>query len=226
MTRTDIINSLIEKYNYIDYLEIGVDKCDNYLHVRCKNKECVDPFIHNEDYTNNKDIYILDKTDYYIYDFIEKNILTNKMDSDTFFEFNHKKYDIIFIDGDHREEQVTKDIYNALQCLNDNGSILLHDTLPWCAEVSYDERTTRAWTGSVYKSIVKLNTLYEGIEYYTIDTDMGCCLIRKKKNFRVKCDIKDIDDVFYEEIFNKPVIRNAALNVISVEEFNNLLYLE
>ena len=226
MTRTDILNSLIEKYNYTDYLEIGVDKCDNYLRIKCKNKECVDPFIHNEDYVDNKDTYILNKTDYYIYDFIEKNILTNKMESDTFFEQNHKKYDMIFIDGDHRDEQVTKDIYNALKCLKEGGSILLHDALPWCAEMSYDERITQAWTGSVYKSIVKLNTLYDGIEYYTIDTDMGCCLIRKKKNFKVKSDIKDIDNISYDEIFSKLVIRNAVLNVISVEEFNNLLYLE
>lgn len=223
MDRTDIINSLIEKYNYTSYLEIGIEKCQNFLKVNCKNKECVDSFIFKDDYIGNKDITINYESEYYVYDFIEQNILTYKMDSDTFFNNNIKTYDLIFIDGDHREQQVTKDIYNSLHCLNENGSILLHDSLPEYDEMSLDERVTIGWQGSVYKSILKLNSIYEGLEYYTIDTDSGCCLIRKKENFKVRDSFDIYEDIEYSDVFNKILVRNAALNVISVDEFNNML---
>ena len=46
MNRTEIINRLIEKSNYKNYLEIGLDNPDNnYNHIVCENKECVDPFF-------------------------------------------------------------------------------------------------------------------------------------------------------------------------------------
>ena len=41
-----------------------------------------------------------------------------------------KQYDVIFIDGLHLEKQVIKDIGHALQHLNKNGTIVLHDCKP------------------------------------------------------------------------------------------------
>jgi hypothetical protein len=144
------------------------------------------------------------------------------MYSDDFFENTNKKYDLIFIDGDHTEKQVTKDIENALFALTENGRIVLHDSLPPNKEASLDNRECKCWTGGVFRSILKLNTLYTGIKYYTINTDMGVCVIQKMKSFKKKNETFD-DNVSYEDIFSKECISNAALNIISFDEFEELL---
>lgn len=220
--RSLIINKLIDTYGFEKYLEIGVDLGDNFLKVNCKNKECVDPFIKSSNYEGNKDIYMPNEKDSVIYDYIEKHILTYKMYSDDFFENTNKKYDLIFIDGDHTEKQVTKDIENALFALTENGRIVLHDSLPPNKEASLDNRESECWTGGVFRSILKLNTLYTGIKYYTINTDMGVCVIQKMKSFKKKNETFD-DNVSYEDIFSKECISNAALNIISFDEFEELL---
>jgi predicted O-methyltransferase YrrM len=40
-----------------------------------------------------------------------------------------KKFDIIYIDGDHSYEGVKKDVKNYLQFLNDDGFMIFHDTV-------------------------------------------------------------------------------------------------
>ena len=120
--RSVIINKLIDTYGFEKYLEIGVNDASNFLKINCKYKDCVDPFISfSTDYNINKDIHLLTEDDIIKYRFIEENILTHKMTSDDFFEITDKKYDLIFIDGDHTEEQVTKDIKHALFRLEENG---------------------------------------------------------------------------------------------------------
>lgn len=221
--RNVIINKLIDTYGFEKYLEIGVDDASNFLKINCKYKDCVDPFMSfSTDYNNNKNVFLSTEDDIIKYRFIEENILTHKITSDDFFEITDKKYDLIFIDGDHTEKQVTKDIENSLFALTENGRIVLHDSLPPYKEASLDNRESECWTGGVFRSILKLNTLYTGIKYYTINTDMGVCVIQKMKSFKKKNETFD-DNVSYEDIFSKECISNAALNIISFEEFEELL---
>ena len=49
--------------------------------------------------------------------------------SDFFFLTNDKKFDIIFIDGDHSYEQTKKDIYGSWNCLEEGGLLVGHDYL-------------------------------------------------------------------------------------------------
>lgn len=51
------------------------------------------------------------------------------MDTNTFFAQNIKKYDMIFIDACHQDQQVFKDIENSRKILNLNGVIVCHDLL-------------------------------------------------------------------------------------------------
>ena len=51
------------------------------------------------------------------------------MTSDIFFKNNEDKFDIIFLDGLHTYEQTIKDINNAIQSIEDDGVILVHDCL-------------------------------------------------------------------------------------------------
>jgi predicted O-methyltransferase YrrM len=54
------------------------------------------------------------------------------MPSDQFFsEYTEEPADVIFIDGDHSEEQAARDFMNAVKILAPRGVIALHDTYPW-----------------------------------------------------------------------------------------------
>lgn len=75
------------------------EKFDEYLKIRNKN-------------LNRKNI-----------DFIKLNSLNIKK------HFNKKKFDLIWVDGDHLNPQVTIDIINSLDLLNNNGIICTDDVI-------------------------------------------------------------------------------------------------
>ena len=103
MKRTDIINAFIQKYGYKSYLEVGTqDPASNFDKINVETKVSIDPFPRGEvDYVCTSDEFfesVAPKHDY--------------------------KFDIIFIDGLHHDDQVIKDINNSLEILNDNGTII------------------------------------------------------------------------------------------------------
>jgi hypothetical protein len=108
-SRNDVINYLIRELGYRTYLEIGHRKGESFYPIEIESKESVDPQT------------------------INGFTPTYLMKSDEFFKTitgTDKKFDIIFIDGDHDAGQVLKDIKNALKCISANGCIITHDTNP------------------------------------------------------------------------------------------------
>ena len=114
-TRLDIINYLIKARHYTSYLEIGMDNpAVHFQKVRCAEKESVDPYDLDSRYCTD---WTQEKLKEYL------PFLTYRMTSDQFFSaYPQKKYDVIFIDGLHLENQVDRDISNALKHLNPGGS--------------------------------------------------------------------------------------------------------
>ena len=109
MLRGDIVNYLVARFDYKSYLEIGIDNGRNYNRVRCDNKVGVEP--------DSKKCSF--------------NSIINQTSDEYFSKLNDTvKFDIIFIDGDHHEEQVDKDIKNSLDHLNSGGIIVMHDCNP------------------------------------------------------------------------------------------------
>ena len=190
MSRAEIINLLIEKFNYQTYLEIGVErKSSNFDLIIAPNKKGVDPD------SNAAADYILT--------------------SDEFFEKNSEKYDIIFIDGLHLRDQFIRDVENSLKFLNDNGTIVCHDCLP----SSFEEQDggplpSRDWTGDVWKGITHFRMTRPDLSIQVVDTDFGCGIIRKgNQKLFVNETKQEIDYYFYEK--NK----KDLMNVITTEEF-------
>ena len=151
--RWDLIQHIINKYNYTSYLEIGCDKDQSFSRIKINKKIGVDPISGG----------------------------TIRDTSDNFFINNKDKFDIIFIDGLHHYEQVIKDIYNSLDILNDNGHILIHDCLPRTIAHQAIPRYRGSWNGDVWKSIVELRTK-SNLEVFTCEIDFGVGVIRKKNN--------------------------------------------
>ena len=206
MDHVDIINYLIEKYNYKTYLEIGLGTAGNYIRVNCQYKECVDPYNHyldaNEEEAVNR--------------FIEENILTYKMTSDELFDSidKTKKWDLIFIDGLHIEEQVDKDIINSLKHLNKGGRIVIHDCLPECEEHQTEIYEGGTWNGTTWKSIPKLALM--GIEYMVIDTDYGCGIVEYKENAD-SLVLPPPADYNYNDVFSSDYIKRIMMRIIPPE---------
>jgi hypothetical protein len=193
--RYDLINYLIEKYNLINYLEIGVFKGENIREVRAIHKDGVDP---------GAESFMASEVNY-------------PMTSDEFFDLikNHEdiKYDIIFIDGLHHSEQVTKDIKNAFNHLVDNGFILLHDCNPVSYEAQLVPRQTIAWNGDVWKSFVDYKAHHPNVKCCVVDTDFGVGVIQNNTSKYTTFQ----DNIWNWEYFNSN--RKQLLNLISVDEF-------
>jgi len=170
--RIELIDYLIKKNKYTDYLEIGCDKDQLFSRVDIKNKTGVDPVSGGN---------------------IRKT-------SDQFFSNNKKKFDIIFIDGLHIYKQVKKDILNSIYCLNDNGLILVHDCMPDSLSKQAVPRYRMQWNGDAWKAIVDLRQSDE-LDIFTCEIDQGIGIIRKSKNTSILQINKPIKKLKFKDYF-------------------------
>ena len=122
----------IKKTEIRNLLEIGSFEGNSSMffarHLPNSKIYCVDNWIGTEEY-NNLNFKSLEKNfDENLNKF--NNIIKNKCTSDEFFENNNLNFDLIYIDGYHKAEQVLKDFKNAWNVLNKNG-ILIFDDFIW-----------------------------------------------------------------------------------------------
>ena len=177
MQRWEIINNIIPRYGFKDYLEIGVsDPQWCYDNVICQNKDSVDPGVE-----------------------FMPNPVKYKMTSDEFFNTipKDKKWDVIFIDGLHVAKQVIQDIHNALDHLSPNGFILLHDVNPtnvWLQRENYSiDGINRQWNGTVWKAYYALRITRPDLTMCVLDTDWGVGVIRRGTQV-----LAPADNTFYD----------------------------
>jgi hypothetical protein len=155
-SRLDLILKLVDRTNAVDYLEIGCDKNQIFNHILCKNKIGVDP----------------------------NNGGTHRMTSDKFFlRNNNLLFDIIFIDGLHHYEQVTRDVTNSLLRLKEHGYIIIHDMLPVYEDEAsmpgpIKSKFSPYWLGDVWRLGFDLMAR-EDISFKLIAIDCGCGIITK-----------------------------------------------
>lgn len=193
VSRTQIINSIIKKNHIETYLEIGVAENVNFRGVRSVLvKHSVDP--------NGKAKY--------------------NITSDEFFEQlgDKVKYQLIFIDGDHHEDQVDRDIQNSLDHLSRDGFIVLHDCNPPTEGHQSVPQQQQTWNGTVWKSIVKLRFNRKDLFVFVIDEDFGVGIIRFNKAKDSKLIEKyPMEKCLQYDFFDKH--RQELLNLISYQGF-------
>lgn len=215
MNRTQIINFMINRFNYKKYLEIGVSDTNlNFNHILVQYKIGVDP---QKSVTG-----------------IQYNIT-----SDEYFQINQEKFDIIFIDGMHEYHQVYRDLQNSLKILNEGGTIILHDCNPineviqMVPETSDGKWTDQEWeefvrmrnqltddgnwSGDCWKAIVKFRSETTEYETHVIDTDFGVGIVRKNQHSVSPITIDS--ELTYNNLEKN---RNVWLNLITPEQFINL----
>lgn len=129
LTHYDVIPYVANKISAQSYLEIGCASDDCFRLIEAKHKVGVDPVRGG----------------------------THKMTSDQFFTENKETFDVIFVDGMHKYEQVIKDVDNALEILNPNGIIFMHDVLPAhrynaVPDKKQKPKSVVAWNGDVWRA--------------------------------------------------------------------------
>ena len=160
--RWDIVQYLIELYNYKSYLEVGVDKEQNWKHIKCDLKHGMDPNRGG----------------------------THRMGSDEFFRRFYDTYDLIFIDGLHVAGQVKKDIDNALKHLNPGGVIVMHDCNPITEDQQAVPRNgQKIWCGDTWKAFVEYRNRPD-LEMYVVDTNNGIGVVRPGKQYPLSAELE------------------------------------
>jgi len=192
--RYDVINYVIEKYNLVNYLEIGVFKGENIKEIKASHKDGVDPGVEG---------YFPSEVNYPI-------------PSDDFFKLieghNDIKYDVVFIDGLHHADQVSRDIQNSLKHLTPNGFILLHDCNPISYEAQLVPRQTMAWNGDTWRAFVQFKIDNPSFKCCVVDTDFGVGVIQNNGNESVFNEFNISWNEFDEN-------RKELLNLITWDEF-------
>jgi hypothetical protein len=165
MRREDVIQYLIDENKFTRYLEIGVEKGNNFSKIRCESKVGVDPKTecsHGAEY---------------------KSETLLQMTSDEFFERNLSKFDIVFIDGLHLYEQVIRDIVNSINCLNIGGYIVIHDCKPWNGTCGREPSSPgSAWNGDVFRSIIWFREIHPKYPCFVLDCDWGLGIIHNDRD--------------------------------------------
>ena len=143
------------------YLELGIERGHNIVEIINVCNKCIG--------VDNKDIR----------DF--KNFEFHLETTDAFFEKFTQKPNIIFIDADHRFEQVKKDFINSLNCLSEYGIIFLHDTDP-----SYFELIGNEFCGDSYKINDWIKEEYPELNIITLPIGvMGLSMVNRDVDRRV-----------------------------------------
>lgn len=197
---TELLNYLIKKHNLKSYLEIGLGNLVNFISIECEDKVGIDP-----------DEKICGTT--------EKGVAILRTTSNIFFDVNICNYDLIFIDGLHHADQVKRDFENSLKCLNENGFIVIHDTLPDKEEYTHVPRDSKIWYGDVYKFAMTLGNY--PVIYNTINIDCGCTVIRKGQSGHVGGPL-DINKITWEH-YNLELNKMSCLHVIQPSEIETYL---
>ena len=161
--RFDIINKIIKKKFFKNYLKIVCFEDENFKKIIIDRKVGVDPISGG----------------------------TIRLTSDEYFSSNKEIFDIIFIDGLHHFDQVKKDIINSLKILNKGGVILVHDCLPSRIRDQMVPRSHLTWNGDVWKALVEFRTK-ENLDVYTCLADQGLGIIFNQKN-KNKLSLDKID---------------------------------
>ena len=227
VTRTTVIQQLIDQSSEKLYLEIGVFVGHNFLQIEANRKIAID---HNKRIKHTSQF--------------SENTVFYEMTSDVFFEKQideilDKKIDVAFIDGLHTYEQSLNDVLNCLDYLKGDGFIVMHDCFPKTKAAAHPIQTVAQkmpsyqgfWNGDVFKTILWLRTNRPDLTVFVLDADHGLGIIYKKPAKKLltlsEKEIKDMTfEIFksnqseYLNLKDKSIFKNWLVNLKKQELYS------
>lgn len=208
MHHVEIINTLIRKYGYATYLEIGVHtNAHCFNHIKAPYKTGVDPGYENP---NERYDYKLESDEFFA------SVKTGRTEFPT-----DMKWDCIFIDGLHLAEQVERDIINSLEHLSEGGTIVMHDCSPPSEIIAREEYHPDwphpgEWCGTTWKAFYKFRTTRPDLRMWCVNDDYGVGIIQRGEQ-----QLAPNDNPFYSyKVMD--LNRKWHLNLITPDEFLEL----
>lgn len=177
MYRTNVITTLVTRFNYKSYLELGLRDPDSvFNHIPCKTKHSVDINI-------DKATFKMSTNDFF------QQLNNSELNLSKDF-----KWDVIFIDANHLADFVKNDMDNSLLHLNDDGIIITHDTLPPDFDSQLEDRRSQtAW--KVIPYILKSRPDLHVCTISEVDGGLG---IIKKNKIKKRLLLDNSYNIFYE----------------------------
>ncbi len=184
MNRTDVINKVVEHIDAKTYLEIGIrDRRDNFDLIRVPMKLGVDPRL-----GSHSDIVGMKSAEYYETDEARR------------------KWDLIFIDGDHSFLSAQIDMEYAMSHMNPGGMFVMHDVAPRDpAAMKAIKRGGGPWNGEVWRVWLAVRTLLMARSFAVLcDHGVGVVLPHAENECRlVAGDGRDGGDIGVAEFLDR-----------------------
>ena len=174
MQRDRVLQGFLDLFKTARYLEIGVDAGVTFHALGASHRVAVDPQFR--------------------FDVPEPRVTPTReyheVPSDVYFgsrSFDAPKFDVIYLDGLHTFEQILRDLLNAIECLADEGVIVIDDVLPTTFTSSLpneddvvmiralvpSEAADESWMGDVYRVVFFVATFMQGWQFATIQENHG-----------------------------------------------------
>jgi hypothetical protein len=159
LSKTEIVNALARKRGFSSYLEISTRQTGNHFTGvdRTQLTTCHRLMYRcPDDYSDGRQI-----------DFRTRGIGISPF----FAEIRRRRttYDIMLVASSHTYACSMRDLFYALSAIVDGGILVVHDCDP---PDSY---------GVTYAAFVDFVLGRDDIDYYTVDTDFGCGVIKKRR---------------------------------------------
>ena len=94
---------------------------------------------------------------------------------------NDLPFDIALIDSWHEYGTSWRDLQEAFRLIRPGGTLVVHDCLPPRAAVAGAQPIPGEWCGVSYQAYIDFVHDGDDLEFYTVDVDYGCGVIRKAR---------------------------------------------
>jgi glycosyltransferase involved in cell wall biosynthesis len=209
ITKLKYNTTIVDKHKIINdftkntdkYLEIGIEYGDTFSNAHFLHKVGLDPDPKFDKNIAGSEIFKCTSDSYF------KNITDN---------VNQCNFDVVFIDGMHRCENVLRDFNNSINKLTKDGFIFIGDCIP----LNYNEQLKtpikhfyekgilkygEEWTGDVWKFLYHLLKNYKdkiNLQYFHNINYRGMFMLQIKDKFTVDVSYEELNSYDYFEHFN------------------------
>jgi len=222
MKRWELINRLLaERPGPTTYLEIGVSTGTSLRQVQADTRLGVDPHF------RSRKMRLLSRlSPGRIRLGARRGLLPLSMTSDRFFDryapfLDAHPIDVAFIDGLHTADQAHRDIVHALEHLQPDGTVVVHDCNPQSPTAADPAPQDGIWNGDVFKAIIRLRVERDDLHVVVLDADEGLGIVRfGTPECPIDLDWEHVGAMSYEDFAGD---RQRLLNLRPVTALADLL---